>query len=231
MSRFQNLTGQTFGRLKVIERISNKNSQTYWLCECQCVNKILKEVRSSHLKAGRIQSCGCLYKERSRSKVPPNQFEFREDYKVGYTDDNREFYFDVIDAKTVEKYSWYFDKDGYVVARIDGKGIKLHKLIMYTNKKVDHINRKKYDNRRNNLRTANNNQNGMNIDIRKDNNLGVTGVTRTSDHQKWRARITVNGNQILLGNFDDVEEAIRVRQNAEIKYFGEYSPLYGKKII
>lgn len=222
----KDLTGQIFGRLKVIEKAEKKNSQAYWLCECQCVDKTLKEVRGSHLTSGRIQSCGCLYKERTRSKVPPNMFEFREDYKVGYTDDNREFYYSICDAKEVEKYSWYFDKDGYVIARINGKGVKLHKFIMKTNNKVDHKNRCKNDNRRNNLRTANNNQNGMNINIRQDNNSGVTGVSRTSDDNYWRARITVEGKEIHLGSFDNFEDAVEARQSAELKYFGEYSPLY-----
>ncbi|MCE5220222.1 MAG: hypothetical protein LLF98_02845 [Clostridium sp.] len=226
MAKFKDLTGQTFGRLKVIKQIEKQSEHTYWLCECQCENKTLKEVRGTHLTSNRIRSCGCLYKERTRSKVPPNKFEIRENYKIGYTDDNREFYYDVNDAKEVEKYSWYFDRDGYVVARINDKGVKLHKFIMKTNKKVDHKNRCKNDNRRHNLRVATNNQNGMNIKIREDNNSGVTGISRSSDDDCWRARITVEGKEIHLGYFDDFQDAVETRQNAELKYFGEYSPLY-----
>jgi len=196
-----------------------------WLCECQCVDKNVKVVRGTHLKSNRIQSCGCLYKERIRSKVPPNKFEFSEDHKVGYTDTNREFYYDVTDAKLVELYSWYFDKDGYVVARIDGKGIKLHKLLLGLNNKIDHKNRHRYDNRRNNLRVASNSQNAMNIKLRSDNNSGVTGVGWQSVMNLWRARITVDQKEIQLGTFGDFDEAVNARKEAEIKYFGEFAPI------
>lgn len=218
------LTGRYFGRLFVLNRIENKNKQTYWLCECQCENKTLKEVRGSHLKSGRIKSCGCLYKDRLRSKVPPNKFEFKENYKIGYTDKDEEFYYDINDAKLVEKHSWYFDKDGYVVARINDKGIKLHKLLLKTNKKIDHKNRYKYDNRRKNLRIANDSQNSINIDLKSNNTSGVTGVGWYSTLECWRARITVNNKEMFLGNFMIFEDAVKVRKEAEIKYFGEYAP-------
>jgi hypothetical protein len=230
---FEDLTNQIFGNLKVIKRAENRKSSTYWLCECQCDNKTLKEVRASHLKSGRIRSCGCLYKERLRSNVPPNIFEYRENYKVGITDKNEEFYYDIEDAKLVENYNWYFDKDGYVVARINGKGIKLHKLLINTSNKVDHKNRLRYDNRRNNLREATNSQNGMNIKIRKDNSSGVTGVGWCNKKNCWRARIIISGKEKHLGYFDDFNKAVEERQKAELKYFGEFSPLYKdyKKII
>jgi hypothetical protein len=223
---FQDLTGQMFGKLKALKRAENKGHQTYWLCECQCQNKTLKDVRASHLTSGRIKSCGCLYKERIRSEVPPNIFDFKDNYKVGFTDANQEFYYDISDSKTVECHSWYFDKDGYVVTRINGKGIKLHKLLMDTSNKVDHKNRLKHDNRRHNLRVATNSQNGMNINIRKNNNSGVTGVGWHSQHKCWRARITINGEEIQLGYFDNFDDAVQSRHKAELMYFGEFSPLY-----
>jgi hypothetical protein len=229
----KDLTGQIFGLLKVIKRAENRNGKTYWICECQCKNKTIKEVRGSHLKSERIRSCGCLYKERERSKVPPNIFDFKDDYKVGYTDTNQEFYYDMGDSQIVETHNWYFDRDGYVVARIDGKGVKLHKLLMNTSSKVDHRNRRRYDNRRNNLRIATKYQNGMNINIRKDNSSGVTGVGWHSREDCWRARITIEGKQINLGNFDNFENAVKARHDAELMYFGEFSPLYNncKQII
>ena len=223
---FKDLTGQMFGKLKVIERAENKGHQTYWLCECQCINKIQKVVRASHLKSGRIQSCGCLYKERSRSKVPPNIFEFKDDYKIGYTDTGQEFYYDINDAQSVESHSWYFDKDGYVVTRINRKGVKLHKFLLNTSIKIDHKNRCRYDNRRFNLRTATNSQNGMNIEIRKNNTSGVTGVGWNSRDECWRSRITTEGNEIHLGNFSNFDDAVKARHDAEKIYFGEFSPLY-----
>lgn len=39
MKTFNNLIGQRFGRLVVLERAENKNSHVYWLCQCDCGNK------------------------------------------------------------------------------------------------------------------------------------------------------------------------------------------------
>ena len=229
----KDLTGKTFGRLKVIERAENKGHQTYWLCECQCENRTIISVESGNLKRGRVKSCGCLYSERKRSEVPPNIFEFRENYKVGYTDTSQEFYYDIVDAENIEKHNWYFDKDGYVISRINDKAVKLHKFITNTNSKtkVDHINRIRHDNRRCNLRTVTNSQNGMNIKIRNDNLSGVTGVGWHKSNNCWRARITFQNKQIYLGLFDNFEDAVKVRHNAELLYFGEFSPLYNNQDV
>ena len=39
----------------------------------------------------------------------------------------------------------------------------------------------------------------------------------------------VDRNEIALGTFDTVEEAIEARRQAEIKYFGDYSPMSSRK--
>ena len=39
---------------------------------------------------------------------------------------------------------------------------------------------------------------------------------------KWVARIMYKGKIINLGSFTNKEDAIKVRQEAEIKYFGEF---------
>lgn len=55
------LVGQRFGKLQVIERLPNYISPSgqqvvFFLCECDCGNS--HEVRSIHLRRGKIQSCG-----------------------------------------------------------------------------------------------------------------------------------------------------------------------------
>ena len=51
-------------------------------------------------------------------------------------------------------------------------------------------------------------------------------MAKFKDDNYWRARITVENKEIHLGNFDNFQDAIEARQSAELKYFGEYSPLY-----
>ena len=59
---FNDLTGQKFGRLTVIERVENaKDGQACWLCKCECGNT--KRVKARDLRRGNTRSCGCLQKE------------------------------------------------------------------------------------------------------------------------------------------------------------------------
>ena len=65
MGQFIDLTGETFGRLHVIERgPNNPRKQATWICECEC-GKIVR-VESGHLRSGHTQSCGCYGHDRSR---------------------------------------------------------------------------------------------------------------------------------------------------------------------
>lgn len=65
MGKFIDLTGQTFGRLKVIERVENdKFNKVCWLCECQCEKKTKIIVTTGRLRRKDTQSCGCLHKEK-----------------------------------------------------------------------------------------------------------------------------------------------------------------------
>lgn len=66
MSKLIDLTGQHFGRLVVLYKDTSRttNSGSYWICQCNCGN--IKSIKSSSLRRGEIQSCGCLRNERSK---------------------------------------------------------------------------------------------------------------------------------------------------------------------
>ena len=87
---------------------------------------------------------------------------------------------------------------------------------------VDHINHNIKDNRKLNLRIVTRSQNNMNRSIQSNNTSGVTGVCYSKRLNKWNVRITVNKKTFNLGWFSDYNEAVAVRKEAEIKYFGEY---------
>ena len=66
MGKIQDLTGQRFGKLKVVERTEDHISPSgykyvMWRCQCDCGNFI--NVRTTDLKNNHTQSCGCLHKE------------------------------------------------------------------------------------------------------------------------------------------------------------------------
>lgn len=56
-----NLIGQRFGLLTVIERRPSKRGHSNWLCQCDCGNQ--KEVLGTNLKTRKIVSCGCYHKK------------------------------------------------------------------------------------------------------------------------------------------------------------------------
>ena len=59
MAKIRDLTGQTFGKLTVVNFAgSNKRSHAMWLCKCECGNK--KTVAGNKLTSGNTKSCGCI---------------------------------------------------------------------------------------------------------------------------------------------------------------------------
>lgn len=63
MSKTFDLTGQQFGRLTVIyEGEKAKSRERRWVCKCSCGN-ITKPIKSTRLRRGITQSCGCLQRE------------------------------------------------------------------------------------------------------------------------------------------------------------------------
>lgn len=65
MSKLVDLTGQKFGRLKVLELVGTYARRSYWLCQCTCGELIT--ARSDHLKSKHIRSCGCLGQEQHQN--------------------------------------------------------------------------------------------------------------------------------------------------------------------
>ena len=123
--------------------------------------------------------------------------------------------------------------------RISGRqtSIYLHRVILgrvlnralVSAEIVDHIDRNPLNNQRANLRLATPSQNRQNSSIRSDNTTGVVGVGWFKPLQKWRARIQVNGKSINLGCFSDFDDAVAARHEAELRDFGEFSPLLSRQ--
>lgn len=60
--KFKDLTGQIFGRLRVLKIAGHANNgKIIWECKCSCGNIVL--VKGNSLVSGCTKSCGCLAKE------------------------------------------------------------------------------------------------------------------------------------------------------------------------
>lgn len=70
-TNFKDMIGMKFGRLTVVSRAgSDKRGEARWLCLCDCGENTT--VNGSHLRSGRIQSCGCHMRERTSERMRGN---------------------------------------------------------------------------------------------------------------------------------------------------------------
>lgn len=118
-------------------------------------------------------------------------------------------------------------KDGYGYLQWNGKQVLLHRAIWAWHhgdvpRGLDHIDRDPSNNKVENLRPADQVLNMQNARNRRSKKDGLPkGVTPW--HQRgyvyYRARITVQKREIMLGYFDTVEEAERAYLDARKRYF------------
>jgi hypothetical protein len=145
--------------------------------------------------------------------------------------------FAIVDSEDFEelnKFKWhakYFKSENiFYASRSDNsfktvKAILMHRIILKAtlHDYVDHVNHDTLDNRKINIRICTNSQNKMNCKLYSNNKSGINGVRWLKHLNKWAGKITVNNKCIHLGVFANKDDAIKARQNAKIKYFGEFA--------
>jgi hypothetical protein len=119
---------------------------------------------------------------------------------------------------------------GYVNIMVAGKMYVAQRLAWFLMNRrwpegmVDHINRNPKDNRWCNLRLATRSQNGMNRTAPINNTSGRKGVCWCKRNSKWFAYIMLNQKQKSLGYYENIGEAIKVREAAEKQAFESFNP-------
>lgn len=203
------------------QKQSGKQKRRFWKCLCECGNIFTAQGWS--IKNGQTKSCGCYAKEQtSASHKKYNRYEFLEKYCIIYANNTGSpFIFDKEDYEKVKNYSWH-ERHGYLCSGINGKIIAFHDFIFPNrgNNKIDHKDTNRKDNRKSNLRIANNVQNAQNKGYSSKNTSGFIGVYKVKNG--WMASIGVDYKSIYLGAFKEKEDAICARLQGEIQYFGEF---------
>ena len=126
----------------------------------------------------------------------------------------------------LNQWSWFLDKDGYVVRYTTKKGKRLTigmPRMLVKGKEVDHIDGDPANNQTYNLRALTHRQNIYNNRSHKDSTSVYKGVSKRGN--RWRAQIAKNGKKMMLGNFPVERWAAYAYDIAAKDLFGEYAHL------
>lgn len=217
MSKLVDMTGQRFGKITVIERQGSANRHAAWLGICDCGNPVT--VRGTHLRTGHTISCGCLSREiltnvhlkhgDSKNGMRSREYQSWTDAISRCTNENDSAYKNyggrgirVCDSWR-ENYVNFLDDmgrcpDKFTLERKDVNGDYEHRNCIWVSRSMQSFNQRK----------------------RKNSKADVCGVYFKKDSGKYMACITCNYKYIYLGLFDTLEQAIEVRKEAELQYYG-----------
>lgn len=223
--KYIDLSGEKFGKLTVLRRTKMKDRNAYWLCRCEC--GLEKEISMTALRNGQ-KSCGCSAYGFAKDKVIGNEYTIDENNVVHVKlRSGEEMLCDIEDWDKLKGYTWRMNKQGYASAAINKRQKRFHVKVMGRKNGyvIDHKDRDKLNNQRNNLRFVTKSGNAVNSKLSKNNTSGVKGV-RKARSGRWVACLMLNGKNIYLGTYDTIEEAAEARRKGEEKYF---KPLFENK--
>jgi len=210
------MIGKKFGRLTVLEyAYTDEHRYKFYKCICDC--KTEKNIRKSSLKSGHTKSCGCLRRY--------NSFSIHDNVvSVSVLNNKEHILLDLEDWENLKEYTFHIGSNGYASCLYFGERKRMHQIIMKTpiGKVTDHINGNRLDNRKSNLRICSQLENAHNSKISSINTSGTKGVYWDKSRNKWAAQIKYDYKAYGLGRFNNIEDAIQAREEAEIKYFGEF---------
>lgn len=227
----EDLTGLIFDKLTVVGYAGKIDSHSAWNCKCECGSYIIKN--SYNLKRQKHLACPeCMkpkVKEIGESKKKENiVLEIDDAFVI-----NSSVLIDKEDLDIILSYNRYIsiNSAGYAYIRYKGDDIFLHRLLTglpnrydpETKLIADHIDGDRLNNRKQNLRVVKKEINPINCKKYSNNKSGYKGVSWVERLGKWQVNLQINHKNKYLGVYEDYDEAVRVRKEAEEKYYGEYN--------
>lgn len=211
----EDLTGKVFGSWTV-KRFAHREERTIdkvqWYCVCEC--GVEKLVDSYCLTKGLSKSCGCKAGQAiSKSKTKHGM--------VGTPTYNT--WVKMKERCTNPNDKRYSDWGGRGIKVCDRWLDSFENFLEDMGEKPEGLSLDRIDNNGdyepNNCRWADNSIQKFNSRIHSNNTSGRTGVYLTK-RGTWLAQIRVNGYLHQLGSFQKFEDAVKAREEAEIKFFG-----------
>lgn len=204
--------GNKYGLLTIVSegpKADYMGKRQVW-CKCDCGNENFTLVTTNNLVSGNTSSCGCVGIESRKTHGMSNTrtYQIHEGMirrcKPHLADD---FPYHAGKGITVCEEWKVFENffsdmgecpDGMSLDRIDVNGNYCKE----------------------NCRWATNSVQGYNKGLDPNNTSGKSGVSWYTQNQKWSAEIHVENQHIRLGMFYNFEDAVKAREEAELKYYG-----------
>ena len=139
------------------------------------------------------------------------------------------------DINTILNFRWYLNSGGYpsTYGTFDkeikfSRPVPCHQILFGNLKKgyvVDHINRNRLDNRRENLRVCTSKQNSYNRKKPKNSNNRFKGVVKTGpkDNPRYTASVTKDGQKYEIKDIPNEVQAAKVHDMIAEQLFGTYA--------
>lgn len=157
---------------------------------------------------------------RTRLSYDPRSGEFRWRYYAAARPEWNTKYSDSLAGYLAGGYRFIrFDGFKYKASRLAWKFMTGDEPVG----EVDHKNRRRSDDRWENLRDSTRTENGRNRDAYGHNHL--KGVSLNSAGTRYRARICVNRHEVCLGTFNSEADAATAYDAAARLHFGEFACL------
>ncbi len=198
------LTGNVYGRLTVLgdDGTRTKNNKVLWFCSCECGN--ITHVRADHLKNGSVVSCGCLNEEKKQERFKDLTNAETDNFKVidrAYSKNSR-IYWNCI-CKHCDNH---VELQSNQIERYLSCGCKQNRS---TKERMAEIRDPE------SLKTSR---------PTAKSTTGVRGVYYNKRKKRYVVYINVNKKQKYLGSSIYLEEATKMRREAEIKFGYKQKP-------
>lgn len=207
-TRKLDLTGQRYGKFIILGPAENIGRDTAWRCRCDCGAE--KTVRTASLRRGKARSCGC---EMSAPKLPGTSRLDLSGQRFGRLTAVEPL------PKSGEAYKWRCICDCGNECAVAAANLRNGHTQSCGCKSTPHITY----------------VDGTCIEVirsrrlRSNNTSGCTGVVWHKDIGRWDASICFKGERHYLGLFDNYEDAVKAREEAEARYFGSFLAEYDAK--
>lgn len=217
----EDLSGRVFGELTVLERAESRGGRTRWKCRCKCGKETV--VTARNLKAGRTKSCGCrkYIRENHHEDLTGKRFGRltvlcetgqQSGNAAGKTERTRE----------KSSHLWRCRCDCGNEIDVPESGL------VYGNcKSCGCLKKEVWQNIPNQLHRID----GTCVEWlekrkhRSDNTSGFRGVYHTKNGH-YRVTIGFKGKRFYLGTYQNYQEAVNVRLEAEEQIHGKFVRAY-----